>query len=128
MLSVTSLGDPASLRLCLMPQKPPPVYLRIADILRTAIRSGRYSPGDQLPSYAEIMGEYELGSVQTAAKAIGVLKAEGLAESRSGLGVFVVDELPEEKLSDIDQVRADIAALQEQVRQLGERLDGHEHY
>ena len=72
------------------------------------------------------MGEYELGSVQTAAKAIAVLKAEKLVESRSGLGIFVVGELPEEKLSEIEQVRAELADLREQIRQLQDQLGAHE--
>jgi DNA-binding GntR family transcriptional regulator len=64
-------------------------YLQLADILRERIRSGRYKPGDQMPSVHELVLETQLSDV-TIRKAVGVLRSEGLVRTAPGRGVFVV--------------------------------------
>lgn len=63
-------------------------YLHIADVLRTAIEDGEYRTGDRLPGEQALASQFSV-SPMTARHAIRVLKAEGLAESRKGAGVFV---------------------------------------
>jgi len=70
-----------------------PKYQRIADSLREAIQSGEYGPGDRLPGENDLMAEYGVARM-TARQALGVLKDEGVAESRKGAGVFVRDFRP----------------------------------
>jgi GntR family transcriptional regulator len=53
-----------------------------------AIQSGEYGPGDRLPGENELMAEHGVARM-TARQALGVLQAEGVAESRKGAGVFV---------------------------------------
>ncbi|MGW0116902.1 GntR family transcriptional regulator [Streptomyces sp. NPDC003327] len=65
-----------------------PKYQRIADELRSAIRSGAFAPGDRLPGENDLMSRYEVARM-TARQALSVLRAEGLAEARKGAGVFV---------------------------------------
>ncbi|MFF2014010.1 GntR family transcriptional regulator [Streptomyces sp. NPDC058195] len=65
-----------------------PKYQRIAAALRNAIRAGTYGPGDRLPGENDLMAQHEVARM-TARQALGVLTAEGLAESRKGAGVFV---------------------------------------
>ncbi|MET9610827.1 GntR family transcriptional regulator [Streptomyces sp. NPDC006512] len=65
-----------------------PKYQRIADVLRTAIQSGEYGPGDRLPGENDLMTTYHVARM-TARQALGVLQNEGLAEARKGAGVFV---------------------------------------
>lgn len=65
-----------------------PKYQRIADELRTAIRSGAFAPGDRLPGENDLMATYEVARM-TARQALSVLRNEGLAEARKGAGVFV---------------------------------------
>jgi GntR family transcriptional regulator len=63
-------------------------YLRVAGILRADIASGRFAPGGRLPSESQLMIRH--GVSRSVAKwAIGVLKADGLADGRQGAGVFV---------------------------------------
>lgn len=69
---------------------PRPKYQRIADSLREAIQSGEYGPGDRLPGENDLMGTYGVARM-TARQALGVLRDEGIAESRKGAGVFVLD-------------------------------------
>ncbi|EST26111.1 GntR family transcriptional regulator [Streptomyces roseochromogenus] len=70
-----------------------PKYQRIADSLREAIQSGEYGPGDRLPGENDLMAEHGVARM-TARQALGVLKDEGVAESRKGAGVFVRDFRP----------------------------------
>ncbi|WP_432134220.1 GntR family transcriptional regulator [Streptomyces sp. bgisy154] len=70
-----------------------PKYQRIADSLREAIQSGEYGPGDRLPGENDLMAEHGVARM-TARQALGVLKDEGIAESRKGAGVFVRDFRP----------------------------------
>lgn len=65
-----------------------PIQLRIVDDIRADIDSGALRPGAPLPSYRQLMATYDV-STQTAQRAIGILKAEGIVESRAGKGVFV---------------------------------------
>ncbi|MFC8078509.1 GntR family transcriptional regulator [Streptomyces sp. NPDC057307] len=65
-----------------------PKYQRIADALREAIRAGEYAPGARLPGENDLMATHGVARM-TARQALGVLRSEGLAESRKGAGVFV---------------------------------------
>lgn len=65
-----------------------PKYRRIADALREAIRAGEYGPGARLPGENDLMAAHGVARM-TARQALGVLRTEGLAESRKGAGVFV---------------------------------------
>jgi len=61
---------------------------RLADKLRQQIIDGEYSPGDRLPSYRELMDEYDLTS-GTVSYAMAILAQQGCVERRHGSGVFV---------------------------------------
>jgi DNA-binding GntR family transcriptional regulator len=65
-----------------------PAYLELAGMLRAQIASGRYGPGQRLPSETQLMLHHKV-SRSVAKWAISVLKADGLAEGRRGSGVFV---------------------------------------
>ena len=68
-----------------------PPYLRIAADLRERINSGELQPGDALPSINRIAQEWGCAKT-TAAKALNVLKAEGLARGVHGWGTMVTRE------------------------------------
>lgn len=68
-----------------------PPYLRIATDLRERINSGELQPGDALPSINRIAPEWGCAKT-TAAKALNVLKAEGLARGVHGWGTIVTRE------------------------------------
>lgn len=63
-------------------------YERIAADLRSAIESGDYGPGDQLPGENQLKDSYGV-ALMTVRQSLDVLKSEGIAESRKGKGVFV---------------------------------------
>jgi DNA-binding GntR family transcriptional regulator len=65
-----------------------PPYLRIAADLRRRIEDGELRPGDALPSINRIAQEWGCAKT-TAAKALNLLKAEGLARGVQGWGTIV---------------------------------------
>ena len=64
------------------------VYERLADELRQGIVSGRYKPGDRLPSTLELMERTGVANL-TVRGAYRVLVEEGLVESVSKRGFYV---------------------------------------
>jgi GntR family transcriptional regulator len=79
------------------PQADRPVYKQIADLLRSAITSGRLEPGGQLPSEHELVAEHGV-SRGTARQALTLLRNEGLIDVVHGLGSFVRGPEPVERL------------------------------
>ncbi|KRM54300.1 hypothetical protein FC18_GL000519 [Lacticaseibacillus sharpeae JCM 1186 = DSM 20505] len=65
-----------------------PLYQQVADQLTSAIQSGIYAAGDQVPSTTEISRQYQLNPA-TVLKGMNLLVAGGLLEKRRGLGMFV---------------------------------------
>ena len=68
-----------------------PKYQRIASALRSDIRSGTYAPGDRLPAETALMERFKV-SLPTLRQALGLLRAEGMVESRHGIGTFVRED------------------------------------
>jgi GntR family transcriptional regulator len=79
------------------PQADRPVYRQIADRLRAAIATGELQPGEQVPSEHELVAEYGVAR-GTARQAIMMLRNEGLIEAVHGLGCFVREPEPIERL------------------------------
>ncbi len=79
------------------PQADRPVYRQIADLLRAAIATAELQPGDQVPSEHELVAEFGVAR-GTARQAIMLLRNEGLIEAVHGLGCFVREPEPIERL------------------------------
>lgn len=65
-----------------------PAYKRVADDLRAQIRAGKLAAGARLPSLPQLGQQYGVSS-DVARQAIGILRSEGLVETRQGSGAFV---------------------------------------
>ncbi|MCP2277056.1 GntR family transcriptional regulator [Nocardia amikacinitolerans] len=65
-----------------------PTYHRIADLLREEIRSGKWNPGDRLPSHTELAEQMQV-SITTARNAVQVLVAENLVYTATSRGTIV---------------------------------------
>lgn len=72
------------------PNDTTPTYLQLAAVIREAIVSGEFEPGDQLPSRAELQERYDI-SHMTIGRAIETLQRERLVYSRVGRGSYVSD-------------------------------------
>jgi GntR family transcriptional regulator len=70
------------------PDDPRAPYLQVAGGLRAAIRSGKYGPGVQLPTYQELAENWGV-AINTAKSAVTLLRDEGLVVTQHGKGSFV---------------------------------------
>jgi GntR family transcriptional regulator len=68
-----------------------PKYHRVADALRTEIRTGELPPGQRLPAETTLVERFRV-SLPTIRQALSVLRAEGLIESRHGVGTFIKEQ------------------------------------
>jgi DNA-binding GntR family transcriptional regulator len=87
-----------------------PVYQQIADDLLHQITTGAYSPGDQLPTLAELAHTYQVSKV-TASSALTVLDHQGLIAVRHGLRSIVLPPATNPDENDLTQVRQQISAM-----------------
>jgi GntR family transcriptional regulator len=67
---------------------PRPSYVQVADDLRRAVERGEYQPGQRLPSGRALASQYKV-ALNTAQRAVDLLKAEGILISYPPRGVFV---------------------------------------
>jgi DNA-binding transcriptional regulator YhcF (GntR family) len=70
------------------PDDPRPPYVQVANALRAAILTKKFTAGDKLPSRTELAKSYEVAPM-TVQNALRELREEGLIVSRQGSGVFV---------------------------------------
>lgn len=99
-----------------------PAYMQVADTLRTEIRSGRISPGSQLPSYEALMRKYGV-SITVVRNAVRELKTEGLVFTHQGKGAFVRDPLPKPGQVPGDQPGEAFRTIMAEIRSLHDDLD-----
>ena len=65
-----------------------PVYLQIADQVKSAVASGAAQPGDVLPSIRPLAEDLRVNR-NTIAKAYAELESQGVIETSAGRGCFV---------------------------------------
>ncbi|MEV5085622.1 winged helix-turn-helix domain-containing protein [Streptomyces sp. NPDC056159] len=67
-----------------------PKWQQIAEIIGDRIRGGEYPPGSRIPSVLQLQAEYGIATA-TGQKVMRALRDEGLIETVSGMGSFVVE-------------------------------------
>jgi DNA-binding GntR family transcriptional regulator len=70
------------------PDSATPVYVQVAEILRSRIESGQLLPDRPVPSEAQLQQEFGVAR-GTARKAIALLRDEGLVVTVQGRGSYV---------------------------------------
>ena len=88
-----------------------PLWRQIAEQLRVAITSGEFSPGEALPSEAEINAIFKV-SRTTARASLDRLRQEGLISRQSGRGSIVLK-------SRVEQPANQLASFSEDMRRRG---------
>jgi DNA-binding GntR family transcriptional regulator len=68
-----------------------PKYHRVVEAIRREIRDNMLAAGQRLPAETVLAERFRM-SVPTIRQALGVLRAEGLIESRHGIGTFVKEQ------------------------------------
>ncbi|MGA2171119.1 MAG: GntR family transcriptional regulator [Terracidiphilus sp.] len=111
-----------------------PIYLQIADQIKTAAASGALRPGEALPSIRPLAEELRVNR-NTVAKAYSELESQGVIETLPGRGSFLKENQSalrkkvrrELLIEDIDQVIVQAHHLQvphdEFLELIRERLD-----
>jgi GntR family histidine utilization transcriptional repressor len=69
------------------PGGPAAPYLRVKQHLRDGLAQGRWSPGEQMPSEAELTAQFGV-SRMTVNRALRELQTEGMVERVQGVGTF----------------------------------------
>lgn len=72
-----------------------PIYLQIAEAIRSEILSGALQEGDQVMSTTQYATTYRINPA-TAAKAFAELVDEGILYKRRGVGMFVAEGAAEQ--------------------------------
>jgi GntR family transcriptional regulator len=65
-----------------------PVYLKLRDVIASAILDGKYSEGDMLPSVRAFAADQGANPL-TVAKAYQLFQDSGLVDVKRGVGLFV---------------------------------------
>src|SRR5690242_6838706 len=71
-----------------------PKYQQVFEAIEAGIRSGRYTPGEKLPSEAVLLKEFETSRI-TVVRALRELQQRGLVQRRAGSGTYVTNGAPE---------------------------------
>lgn len=88
-------------------EKPVARYAQMKDEIRKAIVSGRWKPGERVPSEHELTVQYEV-SRMTANRVLRELTAEGLIERVQGAGSFVIGLHPISSFLHIRDIKEEI--------------------
>jgi GntR family transcriptional regulator len=79
-------------------------YMQLVQQVRHALRVGMLQAGDQLPTAKDVVARLAINP-NTVLKAYRELEYAGLVTTRAGLGTFIVRELPNPPLRDMQSLR-----------------------
>jgi len=88
------------------------LYLQLATVMRKRIATGRWQPGQQLPTLQDLVGEFGVSRV-TVRQAVGILENEGLVWRRQGKGTFVADDAGTSRRMDLETDWSALTAINE---------------
>ncbi|MCG6499172.1 GntR family transcriptional regulator [Kitasatospora sp. A2-31] len=71
------------------PYKPTAPYMRIVAVLSEEIRTGKYAPGERIPSEHELCARFGVAR-ETARRAVATMRERGLVKTEWGRGSRVV--------------------------------------
>lgn len=86
---------------------PIPLWFKIAERLRASIKAGEFTPGDALPSEAEINAAFKV-SRTTARASLDRLRQEGLITRQSGRGSIVLKPKVEQPVNQLASFSEDM--------------------
>lgn len=88
-----------------------PLYVQVATLLRERIARGIWRSGARLPSYEELMREFDVARV-TVRQAVGLLARDGLLQARQGRGTFVIGEVvPDDRWLRVETSLSDLVEV-----------------
>lgn len=87
-----------------------PLYSQLVSIVKRNITAGTLSPGELLPSEAELCKTFEV-SRSTVRQAIGALESEGLVVRKQGRGTFVAEPKMRRKTENVYSFTSEISSM-----------------
>ncbi len=100
------------------PEDKRPASHRVADALLSRIQAGEFRPGDPLPTYRSLAGEYEV-AVNTALSAVRLLRDRGAVSIKANAGAQVRDSSEDVNLSaELMQTKEELTGLREDAQRL----------
>ena len=101
------------------PEPPRPPYARVKQFLKDALEAGRWAPGEQMPSEADLVAQFHV-SRMTVHRALRELQDAGLIERVQGVGTFAA------QLNRVSSTLT-IKDIQEEIERRGHRHDASVH-
>ena len=87
-----------------------PLYFQLVSSIKRLVSTGIMSPGDLLPSEAELCKNLEI-SRSTVRQAIGALEDEGLVVRKQGRGTFVAEPKMRRRNENVYSFTSEITAM-----------------
>jgi DNA-binding GntR family transcriptional regulator len=100
-----------------------PLYLQVADDLRSQVISGALPVGSAIPSTAQLMKIYEVSS-SAARAAVAELRRQGIVVGQPGKAVYVraTPEAAREERVNIETLGKEVRELRRRVELIGSHL------
>jgi DNA-binding GntR family transcriptional regulator len=95
--------------------------MRVATALRQRVIDGEFQVGSRIPSLRALSKEYAVSEV-TVHTAIRTLQQEDVLESTSGRGTFVKSVPQSTPTSGLEELRAHVNQLSDDMRELANRV------
>ena len=95
-----------------------PIFLQIVERIQTDIVSGRYQPGDKLPSVRDLAAEASVNP-NTMQRALAALEESGLVSAQRNTGRYVTQDEACIRETRRSLAQAEIDAFCARMRQLG---------
>ena len=95
-----------------------PIFLQLAELIKSEIISGKYQTGDKLPSVRDFAFEFQVNP-NTVQKALQILEDEGLITTDRTNGKFVADNKNQIEQQKSKTINREIDLLFEKMQALG---------
>lgn len=95
-----------------------PIFMQILERIRVDIISGRYQPGDKLPSVRELAAEAAVNP-NTMQRAFAELERTGLVHSKRTSGRFITEDREMIETLKVDIAKEKIQLFLDSMEQLG---------
>ena len=95
-----------------------PIYAQLMDMLKRRIVTGRYLPGEKLPSVRELAAEAGINP-NTVQRAFSELEREGLIYTQRATGKYVTENEADIKSAREDLARTQVADFLRAMQSLG---------
>lgn len=99
-----------------------PIYLQLMERIKTDIISGRYAPGDKLPSVRELAVEASVNP-NTMQKALSELERDGLVFAKRTSGRFITEDKEMLRKMKKELAKENIKNFLDAMHQLGFKKD-----